>query len=259
MHIVTFLCLMFLAGTKICAQSAPGAHRWSAGVRSGITVPNLQAADEDAGTIDAGYKSILRLFAGAEVAYRHNASWETVLQVNFSGQGGQKNGNQKLKTAGFEELFPQPPGSSLPPFLYTRFDNRVLINYIEAPLMARFYFLRRSRLEVSAQAGLYAGYLIYARNNTVGTYKLYLDPEYTRLFFANDVIFDNSQNILDQLNRWNYGLQGGGRINYLLGPHWSLDLSGGGSYGLKRLQNDEKFGNNKTGALVFTVGTTYRW
>jgi hypothetical protein len=250
-----FFCLLLI---PVLAQAQRPDKPWRIGARAGFTVPNLQAADEGSGGIDAGFKSLLGPFAGLELAYAFRPRWELVTQLNYSAQGGQKNGDQRLPTRNFAGLFPTPPlGTTLPDYLYTRFDQKTQINYLELPLMARYHFVQRGKWRVGAQAGLYVGYLVYAHNSTKGTDKFYLDAARTQPYVNNAVVFDDERNIMDELNRINWGVQGGGVAGYRLNKRWWLELAGGGTYGIRRLQRDTRYGNNHTGALIFSLGASF--
>jgi len=253
-HLLFFITIIITV-TSLSAQK----NTWQFGARAGISIPNLKAADESANTIDAGYKSILAPFYGLQLQYNLNTRWSLVTEINYSSQGGQKLGDQKLSTSGFEAIFPVPPGSSLPPYLYAQFDNKVNINYIEVPLMVKYHFITHQKFNIAAQAGVYAGYLLYAHNVARGKGKLYLDANYSQLFFPNDIVFDNDQDIKEQLNTINLGIQGGGTFSYHLSKQLDIQFSGGGTYGLRRLQRDTKYGNNKTGALILSLGASYHF
>ncbi len=252
----TFMWKLLLALVFMCLElHSLNAQQWKVGFKAGVSLPNLRASSSDDGSFSSGYKSLAGLQAGIMAEYIINDKFSVQTELNYSTQGGEKNGDQRLRTAGFESYF--PTGTTIPPYLYARFDNKIELKYVELPIMAKYSFQVSERTKISVLGGLYAGYLLKAGNKSVGKSKLYRDPAFTQEYVPYILDFNREEDIIDQCNKINYGFQGGGMLTYDL-DNFEVFFSGGGTYGFRYLQKDAKFGQNKTGGASICVGAAFK-
>lgn len=251
------LAAICLLGLHFAAFSQ--AKTWRIGAKGGFTIPNLEAIGEPDGTLSSGYSSRRGTFAGIKVQYQFTSRLGIITEFNYAELGGKKEGDQKIKTTGLGSLFPLPPGVPLPTYVYAQFNNYVNLNYLELPVMLQYHLWWNKKWRLTAYGGLFAGHMLQGKNIAEGRSKIYYDAAYTQPVINNDIIFDSNTDLKNDLNSFNWGLQGGGSLSYSFLPNWEVEFSGGGSYGLQRLQKDATFGNNRTGALMLTLGVQYKW
>jgi hypothetical protein len=234
---------------------AAGAQRkWSVGAKAGISIPNLRAPKDDIG-FNGGYKSVIGPVAGLLLEYKLSKNFSLQTQLNYSTQGGEKKGDQRIRTKGFESFF--PAGTAIPDYLFARFDNKIKLVYIELPLLAKYNLHLSKFTELSFLGGPYVGQLVKATNISTGRSKIYTDPNYTQEFNSFTFDFNREEDVIDQFYRLNYGVQGGMIISYAFKPV-KLFIAGEGTYGLRYLQKDERFGKNQTGGATVSGGVMVR-
>lgn len=243
----------------LCCLSVSAQQRWQAGLKGGVSVPKLRAPS-GSGSYSDGFETVVGPQAGLLTEYRFNSFFSIQTELNYSTQGGEKNGDQRIRTGDFKAYI--PAGINLPPYLYGDFNNKISLVYLELPVMAKFSFPLSSKYRLSVYGGPYLGYLIKANAEASGMSKIYTDPQKTTELKFNGIAlgqidFARKENIMEQLSKNNYGMQGGSAIEYqtnLINYFFAL----GGSYGFKRLQKDSNFGDNKTGGVNISLGINTR-
>jgi hypothetical protein len=223
-------------------------------VHGGLSIPKIRGKETDIFT--RGFKSRQGLFMGLAADVGLTPRLSLALALNYNSQGGLRKGLQPITM----EL---PPGLPVPPgtILYADFRNETILDYLEVPVMARFWFGKKVRFFVNA--GPYVGLLVRARALTSGMSAIYLDEAGTQPIIippATDPLIVDlgaSTNVLDSLKRMNFGLAGGGGILYSLGAV-SLCFEAHFQLGLSTLQKDvETDGQSQTGALVISLGVLF--
>jgi hypothetical protein len=254
-------------GLLICALVAlsfvsQAQRKWSVGAKGGISIPNLRAPKDDVG-FNGGYKSVLGPQAGVLVEYRFNKKWSLQTGFNYSTQGGEKKGDQRVGKKLIEVFI---SGYALPDYLYARFNNRIELEYIELPLMAKYSLPLNKHARLSAMLGPYFGQMIKATDIVSGGMStIFRNPTYNDTFkikrpggAISDSIplsleFERTEDVIDQFHRLNYGVQGGLYFGYSI-KRIELFLASEGTYGLRFLQKDERFGKNETGGITLSGG-----
>ena len=231
---------------------------WQAGLKGGISVPKLRAPSTSTNSFSDGFETVFGPQAGLIAEYRFNSLFSLQSEFNYSTQGGEKNGDQRIRTSDFKAYI--PVGVNLPQYLYGNFNNKISLVYLELPLMAKFSFPFSNKYRLAIYGGPYAGYLIKAEGEASGKSKIYTDPQKTTElkyngFALGEVDFTRKEDIIDQLSKNNFGFQGGSSVEYATG-RINYFFAIGGNYGFKRLQKDPNFGNNKTGGLTLSLGLT---
>ncbi|MFZ1081885.1 MAG: porin family protein, partial [Candidatus Kryptoniota bacterium] len=213
------------------------------GIQGGLSVPDLSGGNNE---ISQGYTSRLAPNFGitAEIPLINNFSIEP--QINFDGQGGQRNGLQPIAGS------TSPTGG----YLYANFKNASILNYIEIPVLAKYTFwFGGTGLDVNA--GPYVGFLLNATEKTSGTSQIYIDNNGTPS--GQSASFDASSDVTSSIHEVNFGIAGGIGIILPLTGRASVSLDVRGLYGLTNVQKYAQDGTSQTGNLIISVGYSYKF
>ncbi len=175
------------------------------GIQGGLSVPDLSGGNNE---ISQGYTSRRAPDFGITAEFGVTSGFSIEPQINFDGQGGQRNGMQPVTDL--------PPGFQAPPsgYLYANFKNVSILNYLEVPILAKYTFgLGGVGLEVNA--GPFIGFLLNATDNTSGTSSIYIDKNGTPLVMPDGnggyvpvppQSFDASSDVTSSLHEVNIGI-----------------------------------------------------
>ncbi len=253
-NLVSFIILLLTIFVMVPASHA----QVRIGIQGGLSVPDLSGGNNE---ISQGYTSRLAPNFGitAEFGITNNFSIEP--QVNFDGQGGQRNGLQPITN-----LPPQLPELPSGNYYYASFDNMSILNYIEIPVLAKYTF-RLGGFGLNINAGPYVGFLLDATEKTSGTSQIYLDRAGTTpLAMPNGnggyaVVpaqsFDANTDVTNSINEVNFGIAGGVGIDLPVSTRSSLSLDVRGLYGLTNVQKYSQDGTSHTGNLIVSLGYSY--
>ena len=229
------------------------------GFKGGVSIPQLSSSQDN--VLSRDYKSRTAANFGSffEVGLTKNFSFQT--EVNYAGQGGKRIGIQPIS---------QPPAGlpTLPAgvYYYANFKNVAKLNYLEMPVMLKYKFGSKAKLGFYLNGGVYYGRLLKATQVTSGSSTIYLDkdgkvplllpPTGTAL---PAIPFDAKTDIKNDLNHNNFGLTGGGGIEFPSGKNrFLIDVRV--TYGLQSIQKDTvRNGDSKTGSLVISFGYAFGW
>jgi len=249
-------CILLVLGVSVSE-----AQTFTVGVKGGLSIPNLTSGSTN-NPLNSGYKSGLGPDAALFGEYHVSDLFSVELSLEYSAQGGKKNGKQALPVpASFAQFF--PPGMA-PQYLWANFDASAEFNYLLIPVLGKFGFDLGSsgawRLYVDA--GPFIGFLLSAKTITKGSSYLYIDEAQTQPLIIppattpSTIPFDATTDIKSQLYSTNYGVAGNIGIAYRFGPH-QVFLEGGGNYGFQVLQKHPEDGQNHAGAAVVRIGYAY--
>lgn len=249
--------LMLLVAFSVTGQAQMG---WRAGLKAGVSIPKLRAPNDGSSSYSNGFQTVVGPQAGIVLEYKFCPHFSLQTEVNYSTQGGEKNGEQRINTNDFKAYI--PANVSLPDYIYANFNNRITLVYIELPVMPKYSIQLSQKYRLGLYGGPYIGYLVSAQGEASGKSKIYTDPQHTKEltyngFAIGEVDFGRKEDILEQLSRTNYGIQGGTAIEYNKNQ-LNYFLAIAGTYGFRRLQKDPNFGNNKTGGLSLSFGITHK-
>lgn len=225
------------------------------GIKGGVSIPNLTAGNGS--PVSSGYSSILGPYFGlfAERAFHKDSRWSLQVELDYSIQGGKKNGVQAVPTAPFQAMV--PPGTPLPEYLYATYDSKALLDYLQLPVLAKYRMPVGKKWRLTIDAGVYAGYMVHATDKTKGSSNIYFDEAEEQQFPAPAQDFSGNHNITDQINRFNFGIQGG--IGLELQCHRGhAFVEAGGNYGFLNIQRYAEDGTNHTGAATVVLGYAFR-
>ncbi len=229
------------------------------GIQGGLSVPNLSGGNNE---ISQGYTSRLAPDFGITAEFGITNNFSIDPQVNFDGQGGQRNGLQPVTNLP-PELPPLPNGS----YYYANFNNMSILNYIEIPVLAKYTF-EFGGFGLDLNAGPYVGFLLNATEKTSGTSQIYLDKAGTiPLAVPNGnggytpvpaQSFDASTDVTNSINEVNFGIAGGVGIILPVSTRSSLSLDLRGLYGFTNVQKYAQDGTSHTGNLIISLGYSYK-
>ncbi|PWT76511.1 MAG: hypothetical protein C5B59_06340 [Bacteroidetes bacterium] len=223
----------------------------SLGVKGGISIPNLSASGEN-NPLNTGYKSSLGPNFAIFGDYGFNDIISLEVAIEYSAQGGLKNGLQALPV----DPSSFPPGQA-PKYVWANFDAKAQLSYLMIPILAKANFhIGQSPFRVYADVGPFVGFLLSAKTITSGTSNVYLDQGQTQPILPNPVSFDTTANVKDELQSTNFGIEGNIGLAYSFNQH-TLFIEGGGNYGFVDIQKDKSNGSNRTGAATVRIGYAY--
>lgn len=231
------------------------AQNLTLGIRSGISIPNLIAGGSNQNPLNTGYSSILGPDAGIFVEYKISTLFSLQPMIEYSSQGGKKNGMQAFPTPpALASMF--PPGSA-PQYLYANYSSKAKMNYLMIPVLAKFgWNIKSSPLRIYADAGPFISFLLSAKQITSGESQIYADSEGKQPLPGGPQSFNNNTDIANQLHKTNVGIEGNIGLSYHFGLN-NIFIEGGGNYGFIGIQKGTQNGKNNTGAGTVVIGYSY--
>jgi len=225
------------------------------GIKGGISIPNLTASGNEQNPLNTGYSSRLGPEFGLFAEFKISDLFSLEPMLEYSSQGGKKNGLQALPVPeSLAALF--PPGQA-PTYLYANFNSEAQLNYLMIPVLAKFgHRFSESAFRIYADVGPFVGFLLSAKQVTTGQSQVYLDPAGTQALPVGSQSFNNTQDIKDQLNTTNFGVEGNIGLSYELGQS-DVFIEFGGNYGFLNIQKGSQNGKNNTGAATIVLGYSY--
>jgi hypothetical protein len=237
----------------LAAAQTLWAGDWSVGLRGGPSIPRLRGGGNE---VSRGYASILAPNSGLVAARHLSDRLAVVVEADYSGQGGQREGMQPI-TEMPAGVFPDgmlPPGT----YLYADFDNKSVLTYLEVPLTARYALRSTRKWRCFVEGGPYAGFLLAAEQRTRGTAQLYADAGGTQASLGGsplpELSLDANTDVKDDLNGMNWGLVAGAGVAYSVGASARMYFNVRGQYGVVALQKDKLDGQSNTGCALFLLG-----
>ncbi|MCX6995609.1 MAG: porin family protein [Kiritimatiellaeota bacterium] len=240
------ICAVTLAA--LAASQAVQAGALWIGLHGGPSIPRLSSGDNE---ISRGYSSRLAPNFGLLAEYTLTDHLALQLGVDYSGQGGVRDGVQPI-TQSPAGLPPLPPGQ----YLYGDFKNESVLNYLEIPLMLKWQWELSEHWRCFVEGGAFLGFLLDAEERTRGTSPVFVDQNRTPLAMNGQplppVSFDANTDVKSDLNEVNWGIIGGVGVAYLFNPQHQLLLDLRGEYGLRAVQKDTAT-NRSPGPLLWAL------
>jgi hypothetical protein len=224
------------------------------GIRGGISIPNLSAGGSEQNPLNTGYSSRQGPDAGLYAEFKFSDLFSLQPMVQYSSQGGKKDGLQAFPTPDQIKAEYQEEGQTAPTYLYANFKSDAKLNYLMIPVLAKFgWNFHNSPLRIYVDAGPFVGFLLSAKQVTSGTSNFYLDNKGTEPLPGGAHSLDSTQNIKSQLNTTNFGIEGNLGLQYKLKRSYAF-IEGGGNYGFLNIQKGTANGKNNTGAATVDIG-----
>lgn len=236
----------------LLAALQPSQAQTQIGIHGGLSVPDLSGGNNE---ISRGYTSRLAPNFGIAANFRITRNFSIQPEINFDGQGGQRNGLQPVTST---NLPPLPSGG----YYYADFKNTSILNYLEIPILAKYTFGRKG-VRFYVNAGPYFGYLLNATQKTIGSSSIYTDRNKTPLEIPNGTggytplppqSFEASSGVTSSLHRMNFGIAGGVGVIVPVTTRGGISLDLRGLYGFVDVQKYAVDGTSHTGNLMLTVG-----
>jgi Outer membrane protein beta-barrel domain len=250
--------IVFYFTLLVCALLSENSvnAQWSAGVKGGISIPNLTTGGSENNPLNTGYNSRL----GADVAifgeYHISHLFSLEASIEYSSQGGKKDGKQATPVpAPIAEMY--PPGYA-PKYLWATFNQEAKLNYLMIPVLGKFTFDlgHGSAWKFYIDAGPFVGFLLNAKTVATGYGNIYADEAETQPLLPAPIDLNATADIKDSLRSTNFGIEGNIGLSYLLGPG-RLFLEAGGNYGFVNIQKNKDDGQNNTGAATVRIGYAF--
>jgi Outer membrane protein beta-barrel domain len=244
---------LLMSITLLLSQAASAQVR--VGVQGGLSVPELSGGNNE---LSEGYRSRLAPNFGITAQFPVTKEFSIEPEINFDGQGGQRNGMQPITTTA---LPPLPSGG----YYYADFKNTSVLNYVEVPVLAEYTF-GVGGLGLEVNAGPYVGFLLNAVQNTSGLSPIYIDKNGTPLIIPVGnggyvplpaESFNASTNVTSSINKVNVGIAGGAGLILPLNGRTRISFDVRGLYGLIGIQRYTQDGTSHTGNLIISVGYSY--
>lgn len=246
---LSLLIILTSSFSLICsAQVQPG-------FKIGASVPDIKGNTEQS----KGYTSRLAPFFGISLAKKISPYFKIQTEINYSPQGGKRNGMQPIDPSQF--------GVSVPngTILYANFKNETKLNYIEVPVMLQFNIDKSkddNHVFYFAGIGPYVAFRLNSKTITSGKSLIYVDPQGSLPLTIDDIplpaqSFDSRTNLKDEIKKVSAGIVGGIGSGYNFQEH-QFFLEARFTRGLTNIQtHPETGGKNKTGSLIFAAGYMY--
>jgi hypothetical protein len=213
------------------------------GIKGGICIPNLSAGSGNENPLSNGYSSRTGGDFGILATCQFNKWLAFQPEIIYSQQGGKHNGLQAI---------PDPYGP-VPPYFYANFKNTAKLNYLLVPLMARFDLKLHKNLNLYANAGGFAGFLLSAKSVSTGSSYVYLDEMGQQPVSPSPQSFDSTDDIKSSVHKVNAGVIGAIGFSYQIG-YGKIFIEGGGNYGFINIQKFKEDGKNYSGAATIHIG-----
>jgi hypothetical protein len=246
----------FLLAALLILSYSVQAQDFALGIRGGISIPNLTAGGSNQNPLNTGYSSRLGVDAAIFSEFKLCNLFSIQPMVEYSSQGGKKNGLQAFTTP--SEVAAQFPPGQAPTYLYANYNSTAKLNYLMIPILAKlgWNLNKTSPWRIYVDAGPFVGFLLYAHQVTSGQSQFYTDPGGTQPLPGGPQSFNNDENIKNQLHTTNLGISGNVGLSYKVGLG-SIFIEGGGNYGFLNIQQGTANGKNHTGAATVDIGYSY--
>jgi len=221
------------------------------GIKGGVSIPDLTSGSTD-NPLSSGWSSRFGANFGAVASAKIKGKFSIQVELNYSSQGGKKDGAQAVPVSYFTNT--PPPGT--PALLYATLNNVTRLNYLELPVLAKLSFSLSSNLKFFVDAGPYVAMLMNAKTLANGNTEFYTDAQETQPVaqtYGQSFAINVNQSITDDIKEFNVGIQGGIGLQQKLYRGY-LMLTVGGNYGFIPIQKDASDGKNNTGAATATIG-----
>lgn len=251
------------------------------GGKLGLGIGNLSEKSEN--IYSSNFKTISGLDFGLASEYLISNSFAIRAEILATRKGGKRNGLQAIKTDvllpfaeniglninTLNQIVISSGGATISDEnpLYADYNSKSQLSYIEIPVLGKYNFGNEQQFYI--EAGPYIGFLTKAEQITSGTSVFYADslgtlplkipnPGGTPPFIhLPKQSLNATTDISDDLESFNYGIHAGFGYTNTYDANNEIFLGLRASYGFVPLQKNKTFGQNKVGAIVFSLGYNY--
>ena len=264
------------------------------GIRAGLNLPNITAGGTNT-PVSEGYSSRLAGGGGLFTEVGLAKNWAIRFGVEYSGQGGKKDGMQAMPSRRLITGMANEMGMSvdaqtmailtqtaaeLPTYYYADIDNTTKFDYVMIPILAQYTWnLGSSPWSLYVNAGPFVSFLVSGKQVSEGTSYMYTDASGQKKIWddidpalqlqlqtalpalaetlENPYTFGEN-NITGEMKSTNFGITGNIGVRYQCGRNFFF-LEAGGNYGLITVQQDSQNGTNRLGAGSLMLGYAISW
>lgn len=245
-----------LTASALLLSTAAANAQITVGVKGGISIPNLTAGGNET-PLNTGYSSRQGPDFAGYVNFHIKGKFSIQPEVEYSSQGGKKDGFQALPTPASYQAQASAYGITLPPYLYANYSSEAKLNYLMIPVLARFDFPLGKKFAFYVDAGPFLGINLADKQVTSGnSYIWETNDQSTAPFPTPKQSFDTTDNIKSSINTINFGIEGNVGFSYRF-SNFKVFVEGGGNYGFLNIQKYAADGENHTGAATARVGISY--
>ena len=222
-------------------------HSIYLGIKAGISIPNLLTSSND--PLSKGFGSRLGLDDGAFIEFPVSKHFSFRAGLNYSQQGGKRNGYQAIAPADTTYF---PSGS----YNYSNVKNVNKFNYLLLPIQLKYTHELCKKINVYAAAGFFVGRLLAAKNILTGDSAINVVLP-NGMAEPVGVMSDTTNDIKSDIHQFNVGFIGNIGFEYVTAKgRWFIE--GGGNYGFVPIQKNAANGKNTIGAGTVSVGYDFK-
>jgi hypothetical protein len=263
------------------------------GLRGGLAIPNIVPGSDN--PLSDGYSSRFAGSGGIITEIGINNTFSIRFGVEYSGQGGKRNGIQAMSSSQLITDMATRMGANIteetvamlgnmanlmPPLFYADVKNTVKFDYLMIPLSLQVSKnLGDSPYRVYVNAGPFVSFLMSGEQVSKGSSKLYTGADKTATLWdvippdiqlgiaaespelahvlQNGTEFGTSV-ITGEIRPVNVGFQGNIGLSYRCGKHNRFFIEAGGNYGFVRIQKDKANGDNSIGSANIMLGYSFK-
>ena len=128
---IIFLLFFFTVSMFSQTTSKNTESKFSLGIFGGLNIPRL--SDNSNNELSNNYSSRLGEGFGINGIYSLNSNFSIEADVLYSSEGGKRNGLQAIDATAYNPALP------VGTYFYADFKNESIINYLELPVMVKYY------------------------------------------------------------------------------------------------------------------------
>lgn len=286
MRKIVLLVCFFALNNKIEAQPI------HLGLRGGLAVPNIVAGSDN--PLSDGYSSRFAGCGGIFTEIGLNNTFSVRFGVEYSGQGGKRNGIQAMSSSQLFTDMAAQMGASMPteivaalgeiaantpPIFYADVNNTVKFDYLMIPLsLQASKSIGNSPYRIYVNAGPFVSFLMSGEQASKGSSKIYLSKDKSVDLWSNiplekqqmlgaipqlASVLENgtefgTSDITSEIRPVNVGVQGNIGFSYQCGNSSRFFIEAGGNYGFLRIQKNKENGDNSIGSANVVIGYSFK-
>jgi hypothetical protein len=221
------------------------------GVQGGLSVATLTGGTSG-DPLSNGWSSRLGADFGFTATVKVKGNFSVQVELNYSEQGGKKNGAQAVP----QSYFPITQPADFPQIIYANLDNTNKIGYAQIPILAKFSWPLGAGLHLFVDGGPYVALLANAKNVANGTTQFFYDAKEAQIIpltNGQSYLIDVNQDIRGEIRHVNVGVQAGVGLQKKFYVGY-LTLTAGGNYGFIPIYRTNTYGQNNTAAGTIKIG-----
>jgi hypothetical protein len=228
------------------------AQNFSLGFQGGLRTSEFSSADPSAIKLDTKLDSRAGQQAAIFAEFGITKDLSLKPMIEYSSQGGKKLGVQGFSTPDF--IAAEYPAGQAPQVVYANYNSEIKLNYLMIPVLAKFHWKSPELpFDFYVDGGPFIGFLLSASQVNNGRSQIYADASMQQAAPGGPQSFNNSQNIKDQINPINVGIESSIGISYYFKSS-RLFIEGGANFGIRDVEKSDINGKNESSSTVVSIG-----